>query len=144
MTPRRATAADAPRISAVVRAAYEKYLARMDRPPAPLLDAPDHGEVWVVGDPVVGVLHLEPGPSSLTVVNVAVDPSAQGTGLGRALLAFAEDEARRLGLRRLALYTNEVMTENLALYGHLGFRETGRRTEDGYARVFLEKNVAEA
>jgi hypothetical protein len=47
--------------------------------------------------------------------------------------------ARRKGLDRLTLYTNEVMTENLAIYGHLGYREVGPRTEGGYRRVFMEK-----
>ena len=34
------------------------------------------------------------------------------------------------------------MTENLAIYARLGYRETGRRTEDGYHRVFMEKLLA--
>jgi hypothetical protein len=33
------------------------------------------------------------------------------------------------------------MTENLAYYPSLGFRETDRREEDGYSRVFFEKQV---
>ena len=52
---------------------------------------------------------------------------------------FAEQRARQSRLPRLALYTNEVMTENLALYTRLGYRETARRSEDGYQRVFMEK-----
>jgi hypothetical protein len=42
------------------------------------------------------------------------------------------------------LYTNEVMTENQAIYAHLGYRETARRTEDGYHRVFMEKELPPA
>ena len=42
-------------------------------------------------------------------------------------------------LSRLSLYTNEVMTENQAIYTHLGYREVGRHTEDGYRRVYMEK-----
>ena len=88
----------------------------------------------------------DPGPgagdddgASLLIENVAVSPAAQGTGLGRELMDFAERQARARGLRRLALYTNEVMVENLAIYARLGYRETARRTEDGYRRVFMEK-----
>ena len=40
---------------------------------------------------------------------------------------------------RLSLYTNEVMTENQAIYTHLGYREVGRNTDDGYRRVYMEK-----
>ena len=56
-------------------------------------------------------------------------------------MEFAEQEALRLKLGRLTLYTNEVMTENYAIYTHLGYREVGRRTEDGYRRIFMEKAV---
>jgi hypothetical protein len=33
------------------------------------------------------------------------------------------------------------MTENQAIYARLGYRETGRRTEDGYQRVYMEKDL---
>ena len=64
---------------------------------------------------------------------------AQGTGVGRALMEFAELMARRLKLTRLTLYTHVVMTENQAIYAHLGYREVERRTADGYHRVYMEK-----
>ena len=69
-------------------------------------------------------------------------PDRQGRGFGRALLGFAEIEARRLGLTELRLYTHEKMTENIALYERLGFTETGRGREAGYDRVFMRKLVA--
>ena len=51
--PRRAAAADLPRVREVVTAAYTKYLTRMDRPPAPMLrdyTGPARaGLVWVIG-----------------------------------------------------------------------------------------------
>jgi ribosomal protein S18 acetylase RimI-like enzyme len=34
------------------------------------------------------------------------------------------------------------MTENLALYRRLGFRETGRLGEKGYDRVYMSKMLA--
>ena len=50
-------------------------------------------------------------------------------------MARAESEAIRLGLDELRLYTNAAMSgQNLALYPRLGYRETGRRSEAGYAR----------
>ncbi len=146
--PRPATAGDLASIRGVIAAAYGKYLARMDRPPAPLLR--DYrgpvaaGAVWVIGDPVTGVISLTEDGDSLLIENVAVDPSAQGTGSGRRLMDFAEQEAARRRLSRLTLYTNEVMTENYAIYTHLGYRELGRRTEDGYRRVFMAKELRPA
>jgi ribosomal protein S18 acetylase RimI-like enzyme len=144
---RLATPADLPAVREVVTAAYARYLDRMDRPPGPMLAdyaaEVEAGRLWVTGEPVTGLIELAPGDGSLHIGNVAVHPSAQGTGLGRRLLEFAEEQARQRGLNRLDLYTNEVMTENQAIYARLGYRETGRRTEDGYRRVYLEKDLRE-
>jgi GNAT superfamily N-acetyltransferase len=149
LAPRLATASDLPAVRQVVRAAYARYQDRMDRPPAPVRNdyraEAGAGQIWVIGQPVVGVMVLigqDDQGGGLLVENVAVSPAAQGTGIGRRLMEFAEQRARALGLRRLSLYTNEVMTENLAIYARLGYRETGRRTENGYRRVFLEKLLA--
>jgi N-acetylglutamate synthase-like GNAT family acetyltransferase len=145
---RKATEADLPYVAAVITAAYEKYLARMDRPPAPLLrdyaPALRDGTLWVSGNPVMGVISLIQAGDSLLIENVAVHPAAQGTGLGRRLMDFAESQAGRLKLGRLSLYTNEVMTENQAIYAHLGYREVDRRTEDGYRRLYMEKVLGPA
>ena len=141
--PRPATAADLPAIREVVTAAYARYLGRMDRPPAPMLAdygaAVEAGRLWVTGEPVTGLIELTEAGDSLHVANVAVHPASQGTGLGRQLMDFAERRAITLGLTRLSLYTNEVMTENQAIYTHLGYREVDRHTEDGYRRVYMEK-----
>jgi GNAT superfamily N-acetyltransferase len=142
---RPATAADLPVITALIDAAYARYLSRMDKPPAPMLrdygPSVQAGTTWVTGRPIIAVLTAYPREDHLYVENVAVHPGAQGRGLGRALMAFAEQEAARRGLRRLALVTHEVMTENQAIYARLGYTEVGRRAEDGYRRIFLEKNL---
>jgi GNAT superfamily N-acetyltransferase len=144
--PRPATEADLPAMTSVIAAAYERYLDRMDRPPAPVLTdyrgAVAAGHVWLSGEPVTAVLVLVPEPSSMLVDNVAVAPHAQGTGLGRRLMEFAERQALARGLRRITLYTNELMTENLAIYARLGYRETARHSQDGYNRVFMEKDLS--
>jgi ribosomal protein S18 acetylase RimI-like enzyme len=142
---RRATAADLPAIKAVIDAAYTRYLTRMDKPPGPMLrdygPSVADGTTWVTGSPVTAVLTLYPRDGYLLVENVAVHPSAQGHGLGRALMSFAEQEAIRLGLTRMTLYTHEVMTENQAIYARLGYTEVERRAEDGYRRIYMEKRL---
>ena len=72
---------------------------------------------------------------------MAVDPARRGQGIGGALIAFVEAEARRAGLVAVELYTNGMMRENLEMYPALGYRETGRRTEDGFERVYFRKEV---
>jgi ribosomal protein S18 acetylase RimI-like enzyme len=90
-----------------------------------------------------GLLVLVPHDDHLLVANVAVEPERQGQGIGRALLAYAEARAAELGLPELRLYTHVKMTENQALYARLGYREVERRAEEGFARVFMSKRIAE-
>lgn len=149
MEVRRATAADVEAVSAVARAAFEGYLGRIGRPPAPMLA--DYGaaisdcEVWVAseGDEVVGVVVLVAEPGTLLLDTVAVAPGSQGRGLGRTLVALAERRARELGLGSVNLYTNQAMTANLDWYPQLGYVETHRAEQDGYHRVFFTKPVGD-
>ena len=50
-----------------------------------------------------------------------VHPERRGRGVGRAVLAAIETEARKLGLRRLVLETGIRQSEALALYQRAGF-----------------------
>lgn len=139
--------ADAPSVERLVHDAYLPYVARIGRPPAPMTvdygQAIRDGTVWVVevDGQVRGVLVLIRHVDHLLIDNIAVDPQTRGTGLGHELLQHAEQQARALGLTELRLYTNELMTENLAYYPRRGFRETGRRVHNGYARVYFSKQL---
>ena len=145
---RRAGPQDRAAVEAIVAAAYTKYIERIGKPPAPMLD--DYAALIAAGavslwtDPdgtIAAVVVLQAGPDHLLLDNVAVAPDRQGQGLGRRLIAFAEAEARRLGHAELRLYTHATMTENIALYRRLGFIETGRADQAGYDRVFMTKRV---
>jgi len=142
---RPAEAADLPAVERIVQAAYSMYIARIGKKPGPMLD--DYaaligdGCVWVAGVPVAGLVVLLAEPDHLLLDNVAVDPAAQGQGLGRALITFAGEEARRRGYREMRLYTHQMMTENIDLYRRTGWQETGRGEQGGFARVFFRKDV---
>ncbi len=88
---------------------------------------------------ILGVLVLTVTKEGFLLDNVAVDPSYQGSGIGRTLLKLAESEARRQGYETIHLYTHEQMTENQALYGRIGYVEYDRRKEKGFARVYMRK-----
>lgn len=146
MLIRRAERADVPLLSDIVERAYAPYIERIGRRPAPMDDDYDakteRGEVFVADDVgVAGVIVLVAYIDHLLVENVAVDPARQGAGVGRRLLAYAEEHAAALGLSELRLYTNEAMTENLSFYPRLGYTETGRRIEDGFRRVYYSKKL---
>jgi len=74
--------------------------------------------------------------------NVAVAPFAQGLGLGRKMLEFAERAARDAGFRSIRLYTNEAMTENVSLYSRIGYCETHGAEEKGLRRVYMTKQLS--
>jgi ribosomal protein S18 acetylase RimI-like enzyme len=134
-------------ILALVREAYAKYVPRIGKEPGPMLDdyarRIDQGAAWVLkhGDAVRGVLVLIDDPGYLLLENVAVDPDCQGQGLGRKLIEFAESEGKRRGYAEIRLYTHATMVENIALYLRLGYEETHRATQSGYARVFMRKSL---
>ncbi len=144
---RRATPADAARVTELVRRAYEGYVERVGRAPAPM-DV-DYGRaigehvVWVVVDRavLVAVLVLRFHDDHLLIENLAVDPDAQRTGVGTWLLEVAELEARDAGVDELRLYTNELMVDNVAYYRRRGFTETHRAMSDGFGRVHFTKRL---
>jgi len=145
---RLATADDATAARACVLVAFEPYVARIGKSPAPmLLDYPmlvDAGRVWVadVDSRLEGVLVQYETSDGFYVDTVAVNPRSRGTGVGRALLEFAEAEAVRRGFASVYLCTNAKMTENQVLYPRVGYVEYERRTEAGYERIFYRKGLA--
>jgi len=132
----------------VVHAAYRHYIPRIGKPPGPMLD--DYaariadGQAWVLEDAggIMGILVLEETPECFLLDNIAILPEGQGKGYGRALIQFAEAEARRRGYAEIRLYTHEMMTENVTLYARIGFVETHRVSEKGYARVYMTKQLS--
>lgn len=143
--PRLARPDEAEALRRLVAASYGHYVARLGKPPGPMLD--DYaqriadGQAWVVeaDGALAGLIVLEDAGDALLLDNVAVSPAVQGQGYGRVLIGFAEAQARRRGCTELRLYTHVLMTENIALYGRIGFRETGRVSEKGFDRVYMAK-----
>jgi N-acetylglutamate synthase-like GNAT family acetyltransferase len=144
---RSANASDAVKIAACVDSAYRHYIERIGMPPRPMLD--DYTAVIrerqvtiaEMDADVVGVLVLCVTEEGFLLDNVAVKPSHQGTGIGRALLEYAEAEAQRQGFRSLYLYTHERMTENRSLYAKIGYIEYDRRVDKGFSRVYMREQL---
>jgi N-acetylglutamate synthase-like GNAT family acetyltransferase len=147
-----ARAADVAAVSDLVKDAYSIYLARNGKVPGPMRD--DYAaliadqRVHVLEEQtlkakgeIIGLVVLIPEAQAMLLDNVAVHPRAQGRGFGARLIAFAEARARAAGLPALRLYTQDIMTENLALYSRLGFVETHRGEEIGLNRVYMTKTL---
>ena len=72
-----------------------------------------------------------------SIANVAVNPEFQGQGIGSELLSFAESKAKEKHYSELRLATHVLLEENISLYQHLGWKETGR----DQSRVFMAKKI---
>lgn len=144
---RPATPHDVAAIEAIVEAAYSPFIARIGRKPGPMLEdygrRVEGGGVHVLDNDgqIQGFIILQDTDSALLLDNLAVAPQAQGLGLGRVLMDFAERQAIDAGYSAIRLYTNEAMTENLALYTRRGYVETHRAEEQGLRRVYMAKHL---
>src|ERR1700730_7238345 len=81
---RPAIAADVPAIAKIVDHAYRHYIARMGKPPGPMLEdyaaRVSGGAVWVLeeGAVIAAIIVLLPGVNHLLLDNIAVSPNHQG------------------------------------------------------------------
>ena len=73
------------------------------------------------------IVSVERGGETLWIEELYVTPGARRTGVARALLAHALDEARRRGLRAFDLEVVPTQAAALALYRALGFVDVPRQ-----------------
>jgi GNAT superfamily N-acetyltransferase len=142
---RRACPGDAPAVALCVSTAYAHWVPIIGQKPWPMLQdyasIVDTGHVVVaeIEGEIAGILVLCETPDGFLIDNVAVFPRYKGQGVGKALLLHAEAEAAARGHASLYLYTNEKMSENIALYLKIGYVVYERRQEEGFRRVYLRK-----
>ncbi|SEF22954.1 GNAT family N-acetyltransferase [Variovorax sp. NFACC27] len=146
-TIRRATKDDAASIADCAVEAFRHYIPRLGLTPTPMTR--DYGasianaQVWVAQqqEQIVAALVLDVTDEGFLIDVIAVRPTQQGTGVGRALLELAEREALRQGHDSIYLFTNEKMSENRALYERIGYVEYKRLAFAERTRVFLRKQL---
>jgi|GEM_PF-71599 len=139
---RKAKPEDATAIAACFDRAYSVYATRINDLPEVAIGIEDdiaNNAVWVAVDcgVIVGGLVLVLHPAHATLANIAIDPSASGRGLGKALIDRAEDACRKLKLPCIRLSTHIKMLENVSLYEHLGWHVTDRKGN----KVLMEKAI---
>ena len=143
---KKAIPADVIDIKSCAEEAYADFVALIGQKPAPMIadfaSCIRKGDVYVVSDAansVAGFIIFYQCENHMFLENVAVRKASRGKGVGKALVAYCEAEARQLGLTSMVLYTNEKMPANLEIYPHLGFVEIDRKKESGFNRVYFRK-----
>lgn len=71
---------------------------------------------------------------ALYLSKLSVAKAARGKGLARHLIAQAANYARTKGISKLTLISRIELTQNHALFAHLGFEKTGYGSHEGYDR----------
>lgn len=147
ITLRRAGAADAATIRALVREAYAPWVPIIGREPRPMSADYDQAvrdhriDLLYLGDTLAALIETIDEADCLLIENVAVAPAFQGRGLGRHLLAHAEALAASAGHARIRLFTNKLMEANRRLYASLGYGFDGEEAFPGAIAVHMSKPI---
>jgi len=133
---RRATAADAEALSALLRASFAEFeplyapaaFAATVLAPAGILARLDEGPIWVAESSSAALLGsvgaIQSGDLA-TIRGMAVHPLARGAGAGKRLLEEAERYVAEHHARIVELYTTAFLHRAIRLYEAAGFEFTG-------------------
>lgn len=149
-TLRRAVAADAAAIRALVRDAYAKWVPVIGREPKPMTANYDTAmrlnrvDLAHVEGELAGLIETIDRSDHLLIENVAVAPQWHGQGFGRALMAHAETVACAAGYREVRLYTNQRFEANVQLYLRLGYLIDREEESSLGITVYMSKRLQAA
>lgn len=124
---RRAGAEQVDQIRDLSVRAYAKWVPITPRKPRPMTAdysvsvLTNQFDLLFEGERLVGLIETVQHDFELMIVNVAIEPDCQGKGYSTTLMRHAEQRAQDSGLSGTRLYTNKLMTENIALYERLGY-----------------------
>ena len=112
---------DSAAVTSAVRGWVEDSLDHAEDRNHAVLVAEDDGTV--VGFCSLAVETHWSGSRDVYISALAVDSTREGRGIGRALVAAAQDFARARGVTQLTLLTGAANARARAFYGQLGFHE---------------------
>jgi GNAT superfamily N-acetyltransferase len=90
---------------------------------------------------VTGGIHGVVAGRTCELQHLFVDRAHRGGGLGRRILAVAEEEAARRGCRQVVLFTHD--SQGGSLYPRLGYTQLARVEDypDGDAALWFKKDL---
>lgn len=135
---------DAAALLALIQTAFEEQRGRIDPPSSMNRLRPSDIAAHLMAEMVfvveqdhspIACLFATRKPAALYVSKLSVHPAKRGAGLARALLSAAEAEACAKDLPYLELISRRELTENHALFRHLGFEKFAEASHEGYDTV---------
>ena len=132
-------------IMAIALKAYEKYIERMGKEPAPMRPVIQKEDVVFVCEDnkqVIAFAILVKINHQIILDSIAVDPSHQKKGIGNNFIKFIEQYLIKQKFDKYQLYTNEKMFENIDWYQKMGFKIFKKVTEKGFNRIYFEKQLS--
>lgn len=151
---RKARPDDADAVAAITRAAFRQFAHRVYPPFRAHSQTPAHVryemevEKFVYGLAIVdgrmaGLVRYRLRPGYMHVSRLAVLPDFRGHGVGRRLMAWAEDEAYRLKVRVLRGEVRTVLKDVLQYYLDIGYKVVGYASLRGVRRclTLIEKRL---
>lgn len=146
-TIRPAEAGDAERLATLVRRAFAHQPATIP-PPSALGETAASiaahlrtggGIVAFAEGEAVGAVLWTEREGALHLSRLSVDPAWRRRGIARALLAAAEEQARRSGALRLRVSTRLSLTDNRRLFAAAGYTEVSFECHPGFSEpTFVE------
>jgi len=122
--------ADADAITRLINAAFqvESFFKRGDRLDLPEVQARFAKGRFILAEHdgvIIGCVYVEPGAERAYIGLLSVEPSLQGSGLGRRLMTAAEEYCRAAGCGFVDLRVVNLRAELPPFYRKLGYEQTG-------------------
>jgi predicted N-acetyltransferase YhbS len=127
---RAAQPADADAITRLINSAFqvESFFKRGDRLDLAEVQARFAQGRFILAEQdgvIVGCVYMEPGAARAYIGLLSVEPSLQGSGLGKRLMTAAEEHCRAFGCSFVDLRVVNLRTELPPFYRKLGYEQTG-------------------
>lgn len=134
-------------IRSLTRDAYSKWVPVIGREPLPMTADYDEAvrkhriDLLFEDGTLAGLIEMIPQNDHLLIENIAVSPIRQNRGLGRKLLAYAEQVAAAQGYSVIKLFTNKLFAENVQLYSRVGYGVDREVESELGITVYMSKRV---
>jgi len=153
---REATDADIPALLTVVRDAFAEYRDRLDPPSGAHKETAESlrtnlqtgsAVAACVDNAIVGCVFYSPRDKYLYVGRLSVLPAFRRSGIGKALMVYAEQRAADFGFQRVQIGVRIALPQLRAYYEGLGYVYVRHQTHPGYSTptsVVMEKHIGAA